>query len=225
MTYEKSNDEVISSLFQDAIVKLDKVEFQAKESKKQIIIDLAKELERKIPEDTVCIEIVNQLRGQTSERFIRECLDEIYKQKVRVDNAKKQKYQRIQEEADKVSGKLAAVTPLNQEDEEDNNENNKKVIIRDIDGRMSIQDDEGDEEQPQSATTTTIDMSSIRDKTFASISYLQQQEQEQLKEHDNNEFEESSTYKEEMYDENHIETEKSSQLITNPENEMGRRGI
>jgi hypothetical protein len=143
LAYEESYDETISSLFQDAVVKLDKVDTQAKESKKQIIIDLAKNLEGKIPTDTISIEIINQLRGQVSERFIRECLDEKYKQKVRVENARKQKYQIRQEEEDKASGKLAAVTPLNQEVEEDEN---KKVIIIDTDGRISLQDDEEQEE-------------------------------------------------------------------------------
>jgi hypothetical protein len=64
---------------------------------------------RKIRTDTICVEIVNQLRGQVSDRFIRECLDEKYKQKVRVENARKQ-----QSKKDKETDKLAAVTPLNQ---------------------------------------------------------------------------------------------------------------
>jgi hypothetical protein len=145
LAYEESYDETISSLFQDAVVKLDKVDAQAKESKKQIIIDLAKNLEGKIPTDTISIEIINQLRGQVSERFIRECLDEKYKQKVRVENARKQKYQIRQEEEDKASGKLAAVTPLNQEVEEE--DENKKVIILDTDGRISLQDEEEQEEE------------------------------------------------------------------------------
>ena len=138
LAYEESYDETISSLFRDAVVKLDKVDAQAKESKKQIIVDLAKNLEGKIPTDTISIEIINQLRGQVSERFIRECLDEKYKQKVRVENARKQKYHRRQEEEDKVSGKLAAVTPLNQVEEEEN----KKVIILDTDGRIFLQENE-----------------------------------------------------------------------------------
>ena len=87
-------DAEISPLFDNAREKLDKTDKLAKETKKQIIIDLAKNLEGKIPTDTISMEIVNQLRGQVSERFIHECLDEKYKQKVRVDNARKQKQQK-----------------------------------------------------------------------------------------------------------------------------------
>jgi hypothetical protein len=85
------NDEEISNLFEDARNQLDKVEEQAKDKKRQIVIDLAEKLEGKIPTDTISIEIVNQLRGSVSERFIHECLDEKYKQKHKVENAKKQK--------------------------------------------------------------------------------------------------------------------------------------
>ncbi len=76
MTYEESKDEAISSSFQRAIVKYDKAESQVKETKKQIIVDLAKELEKLLPIDTISIEIATQLRGRASSRFIRECLDE-----------------------------------------------------------------------------------------------------------------------------------------------------
>jgi hypothetical protein len=188
LAYEESYDETISSLFQDAVVKLDKVDAQAKESKKQIIIDLAKNLEGKIPTDTISIEIINQLRGQVSERFIRECLDEKYKQKVRVENARKQKYQTRQEEEDKASGKLAAVTPLNQEVEEDEN---KKVIILDTDGRISFQDEEEQEERRQPSTTTT-DSFTITGKPFVATSYQQQQQEQEIKEQTNNGLEERS---------------------------------
>jgi hypothetical protein len=214
LAYEESYDETISSLFQDAVVKLDKVDAQAKESKKQIIIDLAKSLEGKIPTDTICIEIINQLRGQVSERFIRECLDEKYKQKVRVENARKQKYQIRQEEEDKASGKLAAVTPLNQDEEEEN----KKVIIIDTDGRISLQDDEEQEEGRQLSTTTT-DSFTITGKPFVATSYQQQQQEQEIKEQTNNGLEERSCIG--LCDENQVESpEKSSQLITTAEDDM-----
>jgi hypothetical protein len=215
LAYEESYDETISSLFQDAVVKLDKVDTQAKESKKQIIIDLAKNLEGKIPTDTISIEIINQLRGQVSERFIRECLDEKYKQKVRVENARKQKYQIRQEEEDKAGGKLAAVTPLNQEVEEDEN---KKVIIIDTDGRISLQDDEEQEEGRQASTTTT-DSFTITGKPFVATSYQQQQQEQEIKEQTNNGLEERSCIG--LCDENQVESpEKSSQLITTAEDDM-----
>jgi hypothetical protein len=218
LAYEESYDETISSLFQDAVVKLDKVDAQAKESKKQIIIDLAKSLEGKIPTDTICIEIINQLRGQVSERFIRECLDEKYKQKVRVENARKQKYQTRQEEEDKASGKLAAVTPLNQEVEED--EENKKVIILDTDGRISLQDEEEQEEEEGQPYTTTTDSFTITGKPFVATSYQQQQQEQEIKEQTNNGLEESSSCIG-LCDENQVYSpEKSSQLITTAEDGM-----
>src|SRR6476646_9552747 len=105
-------DEEISYLFENARSKLDKIHAQA-EKEKKIVKEVAKDLEGKIPIDTICIEIVNQLRGRVSERFIRECLEEKYKQEHRVDNARKQKKRR-QEEQEKNEN-LAALTPLNNE--------------------------------------------------------------------------------------------------------------
>jgi hypothetical protein len=176
---------------------------------------LAKNLEGKIPTDTISIEIINQLRGQVSERFIRECLDEKYKQKVRVENARKQKYQTRQEEEDKASGKLAAVTPLNQDEEEED----KKVIIIDTDGRISLQDEEEQEERRQPSTTTT-DSFTITGKPFVATSYQQQQQEQEIKEQTNNGLEESSSCIG-LCDENQVDSpEKSSQLITTAEDDM-----
>lgn len=115
-------DEGISVLVDDAITKLDKVDAQAKQEKKQIIIQLAKDLEGKIPTETISIKIVNQLRGRVSERFVHNCLEEKYKQKHRVENARKQKQAAIDIE------NLAAISPLNEEDE-------KEAITIDNDGR------------------------------------------------------------------------------------------
>jgi len=86
----KSNEE-ISSCFQTARQKLDKVDADTKEKKTQIVKDLAKDLEGKIRTDSICNEIVHQLRGKVSERLIRSCLDEKYKETHRVENARKQK--------------------------------------------------------------------------------------------------------------------------------------
>ena len=84
-------DEEIALLFDNARIKLDKTDEQAKKEKKNIVKDLARDLEGKIPLETICIEIVNQLRGRVSERFIRESLEDRYKQEYRAENAKKQK--------------------------------------------------------------------------------------------------------------------------------------
>ena len=76
-------EQEIDSLFEDARQELARVDKNAKELKKNIVINLAKKLDGKIPTDTICIEIVNQLRGRVSERFIHECLPEKYKKNIR----------------------------------------------------------------------------------------------------------------------------------------------
>lgn len=95
---EGSKTEEIDACFKVAVERLDKVETEAKEKKSQIVRDTAKSLEGKIPTDEIANEIVHQLRGRVSERLIRHCLDEKYKKKHRVENAKR---------------KLAAILPLN----------------------------------------------------------------------------------------------------------------
>ena len=64
---------------------------QTDKAKREIVQSLAKNLEAKVPQNSICIEIVTQLRGRVFSRFICECLDEKYKQKYRVENAKKEK--------------------------------------------------------------------------------------------------------------------------------------
>ena len=86
--HRKSQEQEIDSLFEDARKELAKVDENAKELKNKSVKNLAKKLERKIPTDTISIEIVNQLRGSISEGFIHECLDDKYKQKHKVENAK-----------------------------------------------------------------------------------------------------------------------------------------
>ena len=110
---DETNEAEISLLFEDAKAKLDKIDAQTQKEKKQIVKDLANNLEGKIPTDIISIEIVNQLRGKVSERFIHNCLDEKYKQKSQVENARKQKKKK-QEEVDVEN--LAVVAPPNQED-------------------------------------------------------------------------------------------------------------
>jgi hypothetical protein len=103
-------EEELSVLFENARINLDKVDEQAKKEKKQIVKDLAKDLEGKIPIGTICIEIINQLRGKVSERTIHKCLDEKYKQQYRIENARKQKERHEGKEGNE---NLAALMPLN----------------------------------------------------------------------------------------------------------------
>src|SRR5215469_348929 len=113
----KSNEEEISSCFQVAIEKLEKVNADTKQKKTQIVQDLAKDLEEKIPTDSICNEIIHQLRHKVSERPIRQCLDEKYKDNRRVKNARKQKKKHQSTEDS------AALVPLNDRQEE------KKIVI------------------------------------------------------------------------------------------------
>lgn len=170
---KESLERGIDSLFEDARQKLAIVDENAKELKKNIVVDLAKKLEGKIATETICIEIVTQLQGQVSERFICECLDEKYKQKNRVENAKKQKKKNQEEE------KLAAVAPLKQvENEEDEKLKDKEVIVTDIDGRtISYYQNKGDD-RPSS---TSVDTSSLTEEGFIQPSYKSQKKKEQEK--------------------------------------------
>ena len=63
-TVDKELDAEVSGLFEDARDKIEKIDAKAKHQKKQIVIDLAKDLEDKIRTDTICMEIIDQLRGQ-----------------------------------------------------------------------------------------------------------------------------------------------------------------
>jgi len=104
----RSNQE-ISLCFKVAIEKLEKVDAYAKKEKTQIVQDLAKALEGKIPTDRICIEITDRLRNKVSERLIHSCLDEKYKQKRRVENARKRKSKH------QITEHLAATLLLEQE--------------------------------------------------------------------------------------------------------------
>jgi hypothetical protein len=198
----KKKDIEISSLFEDAREKLDKIGVQATESKKQIVIDLAKTLEEKIPIDTIAMKIVKQLRKRVSRRFIHQCLDEKYKQKGRVKNAKTQKNH---SKKNKVIGKLAAVTPPNPAVEDGEREEKKEDIIIDTNGRISIKE--------KDKSLTTIDLSAITDKTIVPVPY---QQEHSLKEKTNPGLEECSSCND-LRDENRElkeALEKSSQFAT-----------
>jgi hypothetical protein len=203
----KEKDTETSLLFEDAIEKLDKIDVQANDSKKQIIINLAKNLEGKIPTDIISMEITDQLRGRVSPSLIRECLDEKYKVKFRVENAKKQK-PRSQRELS-----LAPVVALNQQKELE--EVTEQETIEKVDTIVDAGDKISIEEEKRGEPYTTIDFSFMTDKTIVPVSYQQQQEHK-LKEKPNKELEECSSCKD-LYDEN-LELkevlQKSSQFAT-----------
>jgi hypothetical protein len=138
MTKQKdtvNREQEISLLFANASTELDSVNEQAHKQKKQIIRDLAGHLEGMIPTESICIEIVTQLCGKVSERFIRECLDDKYKKQHRMQNARKQK--KTEEHKDKEN--LAASAPLNQEEE---TENKDIVIMQKVDGSSELEERE-----------------------------------------------------------------------------------
>ena len=83
---ERLSDEEIRDLCEKAIEQIKKVntdfdqqkneiDIVADEKKKNIIIRLAKDLEGKIPINTICMEVIVQLRGYVSESFICKRLD------------------------------------------------------------------------------------------------------------------------------------------------------
>lgn len=123
-------EEIMALLFENARKELDAIYELAQDDKKKVVKNLAKSLEGMIRTDTICIEIVNQLRGKVSERFIRECLEDKYKQPQKMQNARMQKKKWSQEHGHNES--LAALTPLNQEQGE--SENKEIVITQNIDG-------------------------------------------------------------------------------------------
>jgi hypothetical protein len=92
----------ISACFDVALAKLKKVRTFVIKQKSQIIMELALDLKAtgKIRSDSICIEIIERLRDNVSERLIRKCLDIEYKDKRQAKNAKKQQH--------KVAAKSAA---------------------------------------------------------------------------------------------------------------------
>jgi hypothetical protein len=193
--FEEKFEAETSLLFEDAIEKIEKVDIQANESKKQIIINLAKSLEGKIPTDTISMEIVKQLYGRVSKRFIHQCLDIKYKQKVRVYNARKQRHLKY-----KVIGKLGVVTPLKQAVEEE-----EEDVIVDASDKISIEDAGRDE------PSTTADFSVMTDKTIASVS---NQQEHGLNEKTDHSLEEYSSYQELRNETREVALEKASQFVT-----------
>jgi hypothetical protein len=83
----------ISACFEAAIKKLDKVDSDANKKRSEIVQELARDLDGKMPTDEIATEIVHQLRGRIGERRVYECLEgdqyAKYKKKHRVQNARK----------------------------------------------------------------------------------------------------------------------------------------
>ena len=151
------HDEEISWLFEDARFKLDNIDKNSKQQKNQIISDLAKNLEEKIQTDTICIEITNQLRGQVSDSFIRQCLDEKYKQNSRVENARKQKKQ----QTFTANSDLAALTTLNSVTKD------KKILI-DTSGRAIFEEAQKNKDEDD-RRITSIESSTISENAFPDL--------------------------------------------------------
>ncbi len=129
MNYNKNYEEETTLLIEDAKRKLEEVnseskgkhkdiESESKGKKKKIIQDSAAALEGRLREDTIAMVLVHGLKGVVSERSIHQCLPEKYKQKYRVNNAKKQNK--------KVDGKLAKASWTKAvKDEDDDDEEGK----------------------------------------------------------------------------------------------------
>ncbi len=166
---EENHDTEITRLFEDARDELEMVDANARKQKRQIVVDLARSLEGKVATESICMEIINQLRGQVRERTIRACLDEKYKQKTRMENARKQKRQT--EETD-LEDNLAALMPLNQ-DEEEEEEEKKELVIVDVDGRTMLQKDneekQNDEVEDDEQFTITMEPSTTKHGSLTEV--------------------------------------------------------
>ena len=178
------HDQEIDSIFKVARMKLDTIDQEEKDQhdgikeqtskkKKDVVVDLAKDLEGKIPIDTISSTIVNRLDGLVSERFIHECLDEKYKQKHKVKNAKKQKKKQVE------NNNLAAVTPLKQteeelEDQKEEKQESKEIVVVGADGRAYVQ-----RENDNEPTITSENLPALKGKSFSQSIYQSQKEREQ----------------------------------------------
>jgi hypothetical protein len=130
---------------------------------------LAKDLEGKVPTHTISIEIVNQIRGRVSERFIHECLDDKYKQKYRAENAKKRRNK--EDEKGNQEKNLAAVALLNRETKK------KIMLIIDKQGRREVVDDE-EKSQNQQASDNVVEDAHITSAKACSLQLAVKQERE-----------------------------------------------
>lgn len=100
----------ISLLFDWARTEIEQVEAMAKGGKKRIVKELAAKLESKLAIDTIAAEIVTQLRGVVSERFVYECLEEKYKTKTKPSKNSKKNAEPQSAAAEESPKQLVATT-------------------------------------------------------------------------------------------------------------------
>jgi hypothetical protein len=159
------NKKIISSLFDNAIDEINKINLSADEKKKEIVNKLAQDLEGKIQRDKICMEIVKRLKDKVSDTLIRDCLPEKYKQGYRIKNAKKQKKKKQQE---KEETKLAPVVVLNQQEGKEvyveEKDKDKVAVMVGTDGKSHVQIE--DQYKPSNTGAETHSDSPSKDKTF-----------------------------------------------------------
>lgn len=145
MTYnEETTDREITVLCQEAIEQIKKVDTDSDYKKKEIVRKLATDLEGKIQTETICIEVITQLRGHVSESFIRKCLDKKYKDTRHRLNAGQQ---------NKGSGKKCEEIPGDVSQDQD--ENSIGVLNNEIeDEKLALQ---GAQEQEEEIIINTTD--------------------------------------------------------------------
>lgn len=127
-------EQEIISLFEAAKKEIDKINQNADEKKKYIVVKLAKDLEDKVPKDTICMEIVRRLKDKIFNTFIRNCLPEEYKRGYRIKNAKNQKKKENMKEIN-----LAPLVVLNHQkddevDKDEERQKNQAVVMIGADG-------------------------------------------------------------------------------------------
>jgi hypothetical protein len=155
MENSEAHDKEISWLFDEARSHLDNIENNSKQQKKQVAKDLAKSLEGKIPIDSICIEITNQLRGKISESFVRQCLDDKYKKSYRAENAKKQNKKQTPNEYKEGVEKLASIPTRNPVTKD------KKILI-DTDGRILFEENHDDKDEDDKRFTSMKSATTIK---------------------------------------------------------------
>ena len=186
--YYKNPEEDTSLIIEDVRRKLKEIDSQtkgehkeieskAKGKKKVIINKFAKDLEGKVKDEDICKEIIHHL-SEVSERFIRACLPEKYKQKHRVLNAKKQKKKKVIKEEEKLAA-IIMKTPLNSEKEEEEKDKKKQVMLVNVDGSISIKNDaDGDPDSESQVTDNSFESSINRPSPW----YQQEEQQQPLQE-------------------------------------------
>lgn len=155
VTIEKEKDIVL--LVENAIHKLKGVKEYTEKENKQVVCNLAKDLEGIIPMGTICMEIISRLHDHLSSRTIRKYLDEKYKVKSRVENARKQKT---------GQSSLAALGPLNKVSD---------TVV--IDGRDKISFQEGNNQQTNQPSEVYVGEDNVSIRSVAQIESLSSTEQ------------------------------------------------